>query len=82
MVKAVEDPSVLEMAVLWDDHQEQQQQWSEVSRSVECYRWQSWRSEPSLSKEPQKIMCGFQTLEQSINLKLPWRPQDIKGARA
>jgi hypothetical protein len=34
------------MPVPWDDHQEQQQQWSGVNQRLECYRGQSWRSDP------------------------------------
>ena len=31
---AVADPSVLEMPIPWDDHQEQQQQWKGVDHSA------------------------------------------------
>jgi hypothetical protein len=44
---AAEDSSELEMAVLWHDHQAQQQQWSGVYQSLESYTVQSWRSDPS-----------------------------------
>jgi hypothetical protein len=31
----------------------------------------------------QKIMCGSQTLKQEVvTLKLPWRPKDVKDAKA
>jgi hypothetical protein len=49
-----EDPSVLEMLVQWDDHQEQQQQWSGVNQSLESYRGQSWRNEASPLEEPRR----------------------------
>ena len=51
---AVEDPSVLEMPVLWDDHQEQQQQWGGVNQNLECYREQSWRCDPSTLEESRR----------------------------
>jgi hypothetical protein len=35
---AVEDPSVLEMPVLLDDHQEQHQQESGVNKILVCFR--------------------------------------------
>jgi hypothetical protein len=35
---AVENPSVLKISVPWDDHKEQQQQWSTVDQSLESYR--------------------------------------------
>jgi hypothetical protein len=44
---AVEDPSVLEVHVPWDDHQERQQQWSEINQSLKCYREQTWISDSS-----------------------------------
>ena len=53
---AAEDSSVLEMPVPWDDHQEQQQQWSTGSESVEdkliYYKQQSWKSESSPWRSP------------------------------
>jgi hypothetical protein len=49
---AMRNPSVLEMPVLWYDHQKQQQQWSGVSQSPECYREQSWRSDPIPFEKP------------------------------
>jgi hypothetical protein len=51
---SVEDLSILEMPVPWDDHQEQQQQWSEVNQSLECYRGQSWRSDASSLELPRR----------------------------
>jgi len=39
-----------EMSVPWGDHQEQQ--WSGVNQSLECYRGQSWRSDPSCFEKP------------------------------
>jgi hypothetical protein len=34
-------------------------------------------------RRSQKIMCGFQTLKQeAVTLKLPWRPKEVKDARA
>jgi hypothetical protein len=39
-------PSVLEMSVPWDDHQEQAiVEW--INLSLDCYRGQSWRSDAS-----------------------------------
>jgi hypothetical protein len=70
------------MSVPWGDHQEQQQQWSGVNQNLECYRGQSWRSDPKPGGV-QKIVCGSQTLEQeAVKLKLPWIPQDVRDARA
>jgi hypothetical protein len=39
-----EDPSVLEMIVLWDDYQEAVAV-ELINLSLECYRGQSWRSD-------------------------------------
>jgi hypothetical protein len=44
----------MEMPVPWDDHQEQQQQWSGVNLSLECNRGQSCRSDPSPLEEPRR----------------------------
>jgi hypothetical protein len=52
---AAEDPSVLEMPVPQDDHQEQQQQWSEVNQGIECYRGQRWRSDTSRLEDTRRL---------------------------
>ena len=49
---AAEDASVLEMLVLENDHERQQHMWSGVNQSLECYRGQRRRSDPSSLEEP------------------------------
>ena len=50
--------------------------------NLECYSGQKWRGVCKSFGGAQKIMCGSQTLEQeAVKLKLPWRPQDVRGAR-
>jgi hypothetical protein len=56
---AAEDPSILEIPVPWDDHQEQQQQcsgWSQLEsrRQAVCYRGQSQRNDLSPLEEPRR----------------------------
>jgi hypothetical protein len=51
---AVEDTSVLDMPVPWNGYQQQQQQWSGVEQSLECYRRQSWRNDTSALEEPRR----------------------------
>jgi len=54
---AAEDPSVWEMPVPWDDHQEQQQRWNGASQILKdklCYRGMSCRSNSSPSEEPRR----------------------------
>ena len=79
---AAEDPSILGMSILWDDHQEQLHQWSCVSQGLECYTGQCWRSEPSSLEEARrsrmeprhwsKKLCSWCSL---------WRYQDVKDSR-
>ena len=74
----MEDCRTLEMPVPWDDHQEQQQQLEPtVLQGAELQKWHK------PFEGTQKIMCGSQLLEQeAIKLKLPWRPHDVRDARA
>ena len=73
---------MIEMLVPLDDNQEQQQQWSRVNQTLECYQRQSWSS--GLLKPfggDQTIMCGSQILEQeAVKLKLPGKSQDVRDA--
>ena len=55
-IVAVEDPSILEMPVPWDDHQEQQWQWRGSIWTYSANRGQSWRSDTS-SLEMYKRSC-------------------------
>jgi hypothetical protein len=69
---AAEDSSVLEMPVPWDDHQEQQHQWSTCCWNLEdklCAK-KGWDGEMTqVLGEPQKIMSGSQILD-SLSLSL------------
>jgi hypothetical protein len=77
-----EASSVLEMPVPWDNHQEQQWQWSGLNQSLEFYKGQTWRSDTSPLKEPRGSCIYSRHLNRNCKLKLPWRPQDVRDARA
>jgi hypothetical protein len=62
----VEDPSILEMSVPWEDHHQQQQQWSRVNQSLECYRGQSWRSDASPLEEPRRSYVDPRHLNKNL----------------
>jgi hypothetical protein len=62
---AAEDNSVLEIPVLWDDHQEQQQQWGTGGCSLEdkVCATNGRAGEVTFRGGAQMIMSGSQTLD-------------------
>ena len=75
-------PSVLEMPVPWDNHRK-----SSSSGVDQPELGVLLKAELEKRGQPfggaQEIMCGSQTLKQeSVTLKLPWRPQDVRDPRA
>jgi hypothetical protein len=77
---AVEDPRRLEIPVPWEDHQEQQQQWSGVSQSLECYRAGEMTQALWRSTEDHVWIPDIGT--RSCEVTVAWRPQDVRDAKA
>jgi hypothetical protein len=51
-----------------------------INLSLQCYRQQSWRSDPSPLEESRRSCVILR--KEAITMELPWRPQDVQDARA
>jgi hypothetical protein len=76
-----ENPIMLEMPIPWDDHQDQQQQWSGINQIQQCYRGQSWKCDPSPLEEPRRSCVNPRHWNKKL-LKLPKKLQDVQDVRA